>query len=802
MSLTRAQGPLYGRPLVGAAVLAIFVVLGSLTATGLAADSAGADEPWVEAGWGGGDLPNVSVVLRSVSSSDPVIAAQLLPAIRAIDGVDFAFVDVLPAGPPVVHLAVSDDGSIDRVTAEIRSLSEELRVGELLVGGQRVADEQATASITSSASVVLLIVVLLVGLLVAALHGSVIGLATAVSVGAATALAAVVSTAVNGPFDGTISTTLVPGAVAGLLVASILSFRLLSWFKHPTGQSLADTITRAVMPQLVDLGLVAGGLGSVVVFGLLSEGWRASASVLLGLVFGGLAALLTLPALLALRGSVHDNSEFATVPMRIPDGRDVPMAVLVVVAAMLLGFGAVAAGSATSKSLVDSSSPGTEAAHVSAELVELGGDPAGAIRAQGPDGSETWFGQWAETASRYPGVEWVATASGRFENGELVSSADAAAPLDARTAIINPTEAARSEFTQDTVQALFEIEASDPVDLEGVPVDAYHAVAGGDRVTWVTVALLAAMAGVVVFGLVGDPGLSVVVIALRLLTSAASLGVAHLIIEAPTAGQLQTLVLVLSVAVSLFEIGLIRMILNSEEFHPKTLVSEALRSGGGHSVGGLLVVVLVGIGLLASSVRLVAAFGIALAVAALIEAALGLWLLRPVIVGEQTLRSVSSGVKGRSILGRRGPSTSEPVNPEWRRVVSSLLREEFRFQTEPENADLGTVFVEGTPLFGELAQHNLRLRQNGLRIRGEGPTVVSVKAVNDGDPVTVAITVDHPSRQLLAANGKLLGVRAGERRDGMLWLAQDPSGRYRIAEAVDLGSGVPIPHEPTPQTVA
>ncbi|MEZ5227391.1 MAG: hypothetical protein R2710_12155 [Acidimicrobiales bacterium] len=31
-------------------------------------------------------------------------------------------------------------------------------------------------------------------------------------------------------------------------------------------------------------------------------------------------------------------------------------------------------------------------------------------------------------------------------------------------------------------------------------------------------------------------------------------------------------------------------------------------------------------------------------------------------------------------------------------------------------------------------------------------------------------------------------MRRPERREGMLWLAQDPSGRYRIAEAVDLGT--------------
>ncbi len=206
------------------------------------------------------------------------------------------------------------------------------------------------------------------------------------------------------------------------------------------------------------------------------------------------------------------------------------------------------------------------------------------------------------------------------------------------------------------------------------------------------------------------------------------------------------------------------MILVDEESQIGAVVSAAMRSGGGQPAAGLAVVALAGVGLLASSVDLVAAFGIALAVAVIIELVLGIWLLRPVIIGEQTLRSRTPGGTGRSIMGRRGPSEGEPINPEWRRIVSGLLREEFRFQTEPDEADLGTVFVEGTPLYGELSQHNLRLRQNGLKIRGEGPTVVSVKAVNDGDPVTVAITVDHPSRQLLAADGRLLGVRAAERQ--------------------------------------
>ena len=64
-----------------------------------------------------------------------------------------------------------------------------------------------------------------------------------------------------------------------------------------------------------------------------------------------------------------------------------------------------------------------------------------------------------------------------------------------------------------------------------------------------------------------------------------------------------------------------------------------------------------------------------------------------------------------------------------------------------------------------------------------------------GSPVTLAITVDHPERKLVDPDGRVLGIRRGERREGMLWLVQDPSGRYRITEAVDLGDSEPDPLE-------
>lgn len=134
-------------------------------------------------------------------------------------------------------------------------------------------------------------------------------------------------------------------------------------------------------------------------------------------------------------------------------------------------------------------------------------------------------------------------------------------------------------------------------------------------------------------------------------------------------------------------------------------------------------------------------------------------------------------------------AATEDSSPQWRRIVGGLLRDEFSFQLDPKRAQLETVFVSATPLFGELESHNQRLRKAGLRIDGDGPQLAKVSALNLDSPVTLAVTVDHPERRLHDATGKLVGVRKPERRHGMLWLVQDPSGRYRIAEAVDLGAG-------------
>ena len=125
-------------------------------------------------------------------------------------------------------------------------------------------------------------------------------------------------------------------------------------------------------------------------------------------------------------------------------------------------------------------------------------------------------------------------------------------------------------------------------------------------------------------------------------------------------------------------------------------------------------------------------------------------------------------------------------------VVWSLLRSEFECQAEPSTAELATVFVEETPLFEEVSSHNRRLLDTGLRIQGDGPKIRSLDVVNMSSPIAISVTVEHPRRYLVDTAGRQIGQRTPELREGMLWLMQDPSGRYRIAEAIDLGEAVDL----------
>ncbi len=485
-------------------------------------------------------------------------------------------------------------------------------------------------------------------------------------------------------------------------------------------------------------------------------------------------------------------------------------------------------------------------------------------------------------ASALTDVGSVETDTGRYRDGVLVAAPDTGTDFTTSTgtrmAIVTPIVSARSAQAQrldGTLEASLMalapegVAASEAPSLAGPAVAARDAAERGSALLWPLVVLLAVSGGLSVLLLVGDLALAFLATLLRLIGTAALLGVYHLVAGTVTGAELQIAALILSVGVGLFEIGFLRRINRDLQLADRSdepddgtmdrgaIVGEAFRREGRAAMLGLGVTALCGIGFVASDLDVARRLGVAVAAGLVIELLIGTWLLRPAVLGERAL--------GLSLLGRSGrnpadgfdpagtavradlleaetdddatsdrvaligvdealaqdplaPSVSTvdlddesraddvvapvtqpaadvrvpPMDPEWRRIVSGLLRAEFDFQTHPVRAQLETVFIDGTPLFGELTDHNRRLRASGLRVVGRGPTVHKLTVVNDGSPVTLAVTVDHPPRQLDDRDGKLLGTRAAERREGLLWLVRDPSGRHRIAEAVDLGVVTPV----------
>ena len=211
---------------------------------------------------------------------------------------------------------------------------------------------------------------------------------------------------------------------------------------------------------------------------------------------------------------------------------------------------------------------------------------------------------------------------------------------------------------------------------------------------------------------------------------------------------------------------------------------------------------LAALGLLVPDLTMLRRFAILLAVVVLVETIIGMWLLRPAVLGSRALAHFASGPVGEamSLLGGKG-ATSGAEHEAWVDVVAGLLWTEFTFQSDPPSAVIDSVYVPDTLLYQNSADHHQSLAEAGLRIVGRHPQLRSLRVVNNASPATVVVTVDHPVRQLTDASGKIVGVRKAERRAVMLWLVMQPDGSYRIIDSVELGSGslgvladpVPVP---------
>ena len=773
--------------------------------------------------WVPGDAPDLSFVVADAlvdGGIDPVITDSVAPSLAEVPGVTAVAVDVIDNGRVALHVSLVDDVDSATIDAVERTADRLLDGNQVSVGGRAAIDRDVLDRLNRGALLAVIPVIVLLGLVIAASVGAKLGAAAAGVVALASGLGGMFGARVAGTFDGTLASTAIPAVFVAVLVSCVLTFRLLDWFRHPQGEDQAEVIRRAVRHLLPETGLLFGGLVATAIVMEFTGPGRASATVVAaGGIIATIVTLASLPAILVTLPPVPNDDDYRLFRLPSPDGRDFPLPVLAGFACFLLALGLFATRAPSDTLLDGDALPSGEASRrVAEQLVQSGGDPTDAIVAsiETVDADEPSLDAWASSVSEISTVGWVETANGRYVDGGLVavgSTPERFVADDTTFAIVSPLVSGRSNAALELVAAI-EAEGQETAfapELAGVPVEAFETASAASSGLWVLVLMLALTGGLAVYFLLSDLFLAVATIGLRLLGTTASLGVYSILSADVSGSELQILALVVNVGVGLFEIGFLRRIGVglAESGSPDVLVGDALRREGRAAMFGLGVTALVGLAFLSSEVAMGRSLGVAVAVGVVIELLVGMWLLRPVVQGERAAgirrirpSSIPEGfsperlVPERSLAKRAGrlaratapvvPATGD-TEPEWRRIVGGLLRAEFDCQSAPTTAELASVFVEQTPLFEEVSNHNARLVQTGLRVQGDGPKLRALDVVNTSSPIAISVTVEHPRRYLIDAGDRQIGQRSPEIREGMIWLMQDPSGRYRIAEAIDLG---------------
>lgn len=773
-----------------------------------------------ERSWVPGDAPDLSFVVADALVDgviDPVITDSVAPSLAEVPGVTAIAVAVIDNGRVALHVSLADGVNSATLDAVERTADRLLDGKQVSVGGRAAIDRDVLDRLNRGALLAVIPVIVLLGLVIAASVGSKLGLTAAGVVALASGLGAMFGGRVAGTFDGSLASTAIPAVFVAVLVSCVLTFRLLDWFRHPQGEDQAEVIRGAVRHLLPETGLLFGGLvATAIVMELIGPG-RASATVVaVGGITAAIVTLACLPAILVTLPPVPNDDAYRLFRLPSPDGRDFPLPALAGFACLLLALGLFATGAPSDNLLDGDALPSGEASRrVAEQLVQSGGDPTDAIVASIDSSSadERSLDAWASDVSAIATVGWVETGNGRYEDGALTTPATTPERFvaDGMTfAIVSPLVSGRSNAAIELVTTIetmalpgqgAEIFAPE---LAGVPVDAEATASAASSGLWVLVAMLALTGGLAVYFLLSDLFLAAATVGLRLLGTAASLGVYSILSPDVSGSELQVLALVVNVGVGLFEIGFLRRIGIglAEAGSPDVLVGDALRREGRAAMFGLGVTALVGLAFLGSEVAVGRSLGIAVAVGVVIELLVGMWLLRPVVQGERAAgiertTPTRASIMPEGLMAERSSrfkresapvaTSIEDAEPEWRRIVGGLLRAEFDCQAEPASAELATVFVEETPLFEEVSNHNVRLIETGLRVQGDGPKLRALDVVNTSSPIAISVTVEHPRRYLVDANDRQIGQRNPELREGMLWLMQDPSGRYRIAEAIDLG---------------
>lgn len=331
------------------------------------------------------------------------------------------------------------------------------------------------------------------------------------------------------------------------------------------------------------------------------------------------------------------------------------------------------------------------------------------------------------------------------------------------------------------------------VDANGVAIELRAESDSGDAAEvwqlWVLIVFFVGAAGSAVLYHTRSRSLAGLAGGLRLVETLALLGLCRVVADGATGVELQLIVLVANLGLGLYELRVLRTVADSSAEGAVGLPDVDKILVPGIAVSWFVASMVFGLAMLFSSLVVLQRFGWLLVVAAAFELVVGLWILRPAIYKERLRWIVQS-----SCVGSEPDSAAEAIdcteNRGYTKVVNGLLRSEHASLVEPGSVDLSNVFVAGSQLCENISKQHESMQKSGLRIVGQGPVLKHLEVVDAGTPVIVSIVVEYPVRRIAGRSGELSDLKQPEKHEGMLWLSQDASGRYRIAEALAVGGSL------------
>jgi hypothetical protein len=776
-------------------------------------------------------IPDVTLLTVGGPIVDP---AALVDRLEAIDGVVGASIDQGGEGDHLIHLALAEgadraiplDVVVDRASEAVTAEVDGVRAVE--PGGSAIVDRHLVDRFDRSAGSLAWF-----GLVVGVGLGLVFGLRRGALVAVAIALAVVAAGSIGrqvaGGFDATMGTTALPAALAGLVVAAALAYRLLVWFQRPSGADGAARIERAVVDLGPELVLLGAGLGaSALIVEPLNPGRSAVTTAVVGAVVAAVVVLALVAPALAVLGPERPGPLAGLLPLSAPDGRDLPLpmvaiAVLVLTVVSAAALGQVGGDLLAVDELDDSSGP----ARVAEAQARRGGDPTEALAAVAPEASTSGdFAGWATLVAERSEVAWVDLGAERLTatgSVDLDPSALLTSPDLPGVAVIVPAVSPRSVEGQALVERVTSIPLAGGEPRFLGPAADTAGVAGSRTPVLVAIGLMAAASGLAALALTGNGALAALAAGLRLVGGGATVGLHNLISSDPSTSSALTALVAVGLGGMLAEFELVRRLDHESEAVVPRPGATALPVGTGDdievrpdpspgpvpgprsanagqygalglaalAVAGLVLALVAPIGGGPGTFRL----GVAIVLGALVELVAGTAVVRPALLGQRAAyqtaaRPLRVALHGRS-TGDPQAGTPPDDDPLWREVAIDLIQTEFWLQSEPERAQLDLVFEADTPVHRQAAGRNASLVGSGLRVVGRTPELRSLRTVRDRLPVIVTVTVDHPESQLVDREGKVVGIRRPERRIGRLWLGIGPDGGYRIVESIELGA-VPL----------